>query len=78
MSDNPRSAQIFLHINSKSPGDYMQGLCSCSDINIPHYKLINWYFGIDLDIGMYTCQNPVDRNINFILEQSFHYHYKNF
>ena len=56
----------------------MQGLCSCSDINIPHFKLINWYFGIDLDIGMYTCQNPVERNINIILEQSFHYHYKNF
>ena len=27
----------------------MQGLCSSSDVNIPHYKLINWYFGIDLD-----------------------------
>ena len=48
----------------------MQGLCSSSDVNIPHYKLINWYFGIDLDIGRYTCQNPADRNINFILEQS--------
>ena len=70
MSNNRRSAQVFLHINSKSPGDYTQGLCSCSGVNIPHYKLISWYFGIHLDIGMCTCQNPVDRNINFILEQS--------